>query len=350
MLTAATTIATDATAASNIASETATSVARPFHPEPRRAENAVTCWRIRTRAPNPIGSSDAPSDAAENAQLSGNTEATLAADNAAPSTDPFQPVGPSRTEPGSGKQSAPPENPAAIAADSIAAAAIVAAAGAGPSSLVSSDSADSDDSTAKPATAPVTSATPAAGANTAAQNTNVAPGAPAFNLNAAAQASSATGGASSGGTSGISEVDRVRFVQRVARAFQAADDEGGQIRLRLSPPELGAMKLEITVQGGTMTAHVETETSAARNMLLDNLPALRQRLADQNIKIGEFNVDLKDQSGGGTASGSGFADPRNQMPLYAPRGNSITAADPVATVSSPTINLLGGSGQLNVVV
>ena len=90
-------------------------------------------------------------------------------------------------------------------------------------------------------------------------------------------------------------------MQRVARAFQAADDEGGQIRLRLSPPELGSMKLEITMHGGTMTAHVETETSAARNMLLDNLPALRQRLADQNIKIGQFDVDLKDQSGGGTA-------------------------------------------------
>jgi flagellar hook-length control protein FliK len=139
-------------------------------------------------------------------------------------------------------------------------------------------------------------------------------------------------------------------VQRVARAFQAADDEGGQIRLRLSPPELGAMKLEITVHGGAMTAHVETETSAARNMLLDNLPALRQRLADQNIKITQFDVDLKDQSGGGMASGSGFTDPRNQLPTYAPRTNTPTATDPIAISSSPATTLLGGSGQLNVVV
>ena len=54
--------------------------------------------------------------------------------------------------------------------------------------------------------------------------------------------------------------------------FQAADEDGGQIRLRLSPPELGSMKIEIAVHGGTMTAHVETESSATRNMLLDNLP------------------------------------------------------------------------------
>ena len=142
----------------------------------------------------------------------------------------------------------------------------------------------------------------------------------------------------------------MRFVQRVARAFQAADEDGGQIRLRLSPPELGSMKIEITMHGGTMTAHVETETSAARNMLLDNLPALRQRLADQNIKIEKFDIDLRDQSGGGAPSGSGFADPRNQMPQYAPRTNTATVTNPIATTSIPTSSLLGGSGQLNVVV
>jgi flagellar hook-length control protein FliK len=141
----------------------------------------------------------------------------------------------------------------------------------------------------------------------------------------------------------------VRFVQRVARAFQAADEDGGQIRLRLSPPELGSMKIEIAVHGGTMTAHVETESSAARNMLLDNLPTLRQRLADQNIKIDQFDVDLKDQSGG-AANGSGFADPRNQSPVYAPRTNSTVAVDQNATPTVSAASLLGGSGELNVVI
>ena len=73
-------------------------------------------------------------------------------------------------------------------------------------------------------------------------------------------------------------------------------------------------------------------TRPPRNMLLDHLPALRDRLADQNIKIGQFDVDLKDQSGGGSASGSGFADPRNQMPQYAHHAATrLPATDPVAT-------------------
>ena len=49
-----------------------------------------------------------------------------------------------------------------------------------------------------------------------------------------------------------------------------------------------------------MTAKVEAETATARNLLLDNLPALRERLAEQNIKIEQFDVSLSDRSSGGT--------------------------------------------------
>ena len=49
-----------------------------------------------------------------------------------------------------------------------------------------------------------------------------------------------------------------------------------------------------------MTAHVQAETDTARNMLLDHLPQLRERLADHNIKIDHFDVELMNQSKGGT--------------------------------------------------
>ncbi|HUT91639.1 MAG TPA: flagellar hook-length control protein FliK [Thermoguttaceae bacterium] len=107
------------------------------------------------------------------------------------------------------------------------------------------------------------------------------------------------------GTSGPDQVDRVRFVQRVARAFEAMGDRGGSVRLRLHPPELGSLRLEVTVRNGTMTARLEVETNSARTMLLDNLPALRDRLAGQEIKVGRFDVDLSDRSGGGTPQGPG---------------------------------------------
>ena len=45
----------------------------------------------------------------------------------------------------------------------------------------------------------------------------------------------------------VPTIDRARFVQRVSRAFQSAHAREGQIQLRLSPPELGSLRISITV-------------------------------------------------------------------------------------------------------
>ena len=93
-------------------------------------------------------------------------------------------------------------------------------------------------------------------------------------------------------------VDPARFVSRVARAFEAAERRGGgPIELRLSPPELGSMQLKLEVREGVLTASIETETQAARNALLDNLPALRERLAEQEIRVEKFDVDVRQEGG-----------------------------------------------------
>ena len=98
----------------------------------------------------------------------------------------------------------------------------------------------------------------------------------------------------------ISTADRARFVQRVGGALQLANNRGGDIQLRLSPPELGSLRLEVSVKQGVMTAKLETETAAAKNVLLDNLPALRERLAEQDIRIERFDVDVRRDGGQGS--------------------------------------------------
>jgi flagellar hook-length control protein FliK len=88
-------------------------------------------------------------------------------------------------------------------------------------------------------------------------------------------------------------IDRARFVQRVANAFRSAQQNDGQIQMRLSPPELGSLKIEIAVRNGVLSANLETETADARRVIMDNLPALRQRLAEQDIRIEKFEVDIR---------------------------------------------------------
>ncbi|MCG8587586.1 MAG: flagellar hook-length control protein FliK [Pirellulales bacterium] len=96
----------------------------------------------------------------------------------------------------------------------------------------------------------------------------------------------------------VTEAQRDRFLQRVASAFQNAQRSDGEVRIRLHPPELGALRMQIKVDDGQLVARLETETQTARKLLLDNLPALRDRLAGQEIRIERFDVDVQDQSSG----------------------------------------------------
>ncbi len=147
-------------------------------------------------------------------------------------------------------------------------------------------------------------------------------------------------------------IDRVRFVQRVARAFDAASSRNGTIRMRLHPAELGSLRLEISVRDGVMTARMETETQTARNLLLDNLPALRERLAQQDIKVQQFDIDLMDNSTGGSPRGP--EDESFSGEDRSGRQGSGTAAEQAAEpeeASVPRLVTRPGEGiHLNVVI
>jgi flagellar hook-length control protein FliK len=157
------------------------------------------------------------------------------------------------------------------------------------------------------------------------------------------------GAARASSASPLSEIERARLVQRVARAVETAG-EGGQMRLRLSPPELGSLRLEVSVRQGLMTAHIEAETPQARLLLLDNLPALRDRLQEQNVKIERFDVDLMNQPGGGQPQGYRQRDEQHsEEPAYPP-GAPAGEATSIVEARPAVARRLGGGEQLNVVI
>jgi flagellar hook-length control protein FliK len=145
------------------------------------------------------------------------------------------------------------------------------------------------------------------------------------------------------------EVDTTRLLTRVARAFTAAQERDGEIRLRLSPPELGSLRLEVRVHDGALTAQLHTETDTARTAILDNLPALRERLADQGVRIERFDVDLMQRQPGGMPDQPGSRQhdfpttPLRTVP--APRSRAVTTASPTPPLQSTT-----SADGLNVIV
>ncbi|MDZ4658925.1 MAG: flagellar hook-length control protein FliK [Bythopirellula sp.] len=126
-----------------------------------------------------------------------------------------------------------------------------------------------------------------------------------------------------------STIDRARFVQRVANAFRSAQQSDGPIQMRLSPPELGSLRIEIAVRNGVLSANLEAETADARRLLLDNLPALRQRLAEQEIRIDKFEVDIRRDGG----QSDGQANAREQQSeQQASRASAQNRLRPTAAV------------------
>src|SRR5690606_30120465 len=103
---------------------------------------------------------------------------------------------------------------------------------------------------------------------------------------------------------------------------------------------LGAMRVELSVQQGVLSAHLETETAAAKSILIDNLPALRERLAALDIRVERFDVDVRQESTGGQPDWQAQQESRDHQqgrsgagPSHGPRPANREALSEVARPS-----------------
>ena len=106
---------------------------------------------------------------------------------------------------------------------------------------------------------------------------------------------------------GLSQQERVRVIQRIARSFNRISAEGGSINLRLHPEHLGSVSVQVRLEGKSLSARLSTETTAARDAIMQDLPALRQRLADQGFDVTKFQVDVA-----GNGADASFAQTNGQ--------------------------------------
>jgi flagellar hook-length control protein FliK len=113
---------------------------------------------------------------------------------------------------------------------------------------------------------------------------------------------------------------------------------------------LGAVKVEVSVRNGVMNARLETETSAARSLLLDNLPALRDRLAQQQIKVERFDVDLAGQSSGGMPQGAEQQARQQSQPYSAAKQNRSGGSQEADSASAPPAARTAARGRFDVTI
>lgn len=87
------------------------------------------------------------------------------------------------------------------------------------------------------------------------------------------------------------------FDQVVTHISGSHNGESGRMVLRFQPAELGSLKLELMVEGDRVKANIHAQTMQVQEVIERNLPQLRNALAEQGLKIDQFqvNVDQRQQ-------------------------------------------------------
>jgi flagellar hook-length control protein FliK len=75
-------------------------------------------------------------------------------------------------------------------------------------------------------------------------------------------------------------------------AFLRTDGDTSTVRLSLVPASLGDVSVQLTVTGGSVSAHVVAQTPAAYDALVAGQSQLAHSLADAGLKLDSFNVSL----------------------------------------------------------
>jgi hypothetical protein len=80
-------------------------------------------------------------------------------------------------------------------------------------------------------------------------------------------------------------------VSRVSRALaNAVNQKGGTITIRMMPPELGQVKVDIQMQGGKVSASFQTEHQSVQTLMNRELSQLRQALERQGLTVEKLEV------------------------------------------------------------
>ncbi|TWU41747.1 flagellar hook-length control protein FliK [Novipirellula artificiosorum] len=147
------------------------------------------------------------------------------------------------------------------------------------------------------------------GRSDAASGTTVAAGVPTSGTNAAGKKQA--GQSANSATTDL--ISRAKLIQRVSKAFQHMGPDGGHVRLRLAPAELGTVRLEMHIHQHKMQTRVVAETEAAASALREHLPELRMRLESQGMQVEKLSIEVESDSLADNSSNHGHSASEQNM-------------------------------------
>ncbi|HEY7164390.1 MAG TPA: flagellar hook-length control protein FliK [Candidatus Binatia bacterium] len=129
-------------------------------------------------------------------------------------------------------------------------------------------------------------------------------------------------------------------VQQVADGIAANVRENRhQAVLDLNPPDLGRVRINLTLDGGKLEVHILAEAHESRNLLQNHLPELKQALQMHQLDLAEVRFDNSNWSGSMTDLSQGFERTPNNRQQSGSAANggepTMAIADAQSAVEAP---------------
>lgn len=87
-----------------------------------------------------------------------------------------------------------------------------------------------------------------------------------------------------------------QLMDRIASAVRQSQSTGQQLKIRLSPPELGALQIEVSLKNGEYSAKLEVQNRHAQKVINDNLAQLKEALVKTGVSLDRIDVQINTHS------------------------------------------------------
>ncbi len=88
-----------------------------------------------------------------------------------------------------------------------------------------------------------------------------------------------------------------------------------EVQIRLDPPSLGTVRLNITTVGDSVRTMVIAENHAVKQTIENNFNQLRDAMSEQGLKVDSFSVTVGGESGSSNQNGKQFGEGDSSNPL-----------------------------------
>lgn len=121
-------------------------------------------------------------------------------------------------------------------------------------------------------------------------NDNSQPVAQQVRLNQTTTVAGNQGTVSVGPTIDANQVEQL--VERISSSIRQSQSTGQQLKIRLSPPELGTLQIEVSLKNGEYLAKLEVQNNHAQKVINDNIAQLKEALAKTGVSIDRIDVHI----------------------------------------------------------